>query len=261
MQHASFASSLAYWMTACYGVYSSLGSYWLAPRSITAARLPFFILPSLARLLGFIDFNDFGDLECLRLILNGSLGRLEAFCTLFGQSWGLLKGLLGRAWAGLGEILGHLGHFLEPLGALLGRSPGDLGPLGCLLGRLGGDYNIKKITCTKKINFQTPPTHANRSQVRVLGQNRFLKSCQALGACENDAKHNRFMLHLRRPGGMRRPPAGIIGELRSLHFEICMVLRHRKALRFLRLVLTLSDTRCSTTAGRPAEYQGHTMVV
>ena len=61
------------------------------------ARPPFFILRSGARLLGFIHLGDFGDLECLRLVSGGSLGRLGAFCGLSGRSWGAFGEVLERS--------------------------------------------------------------------------------------------------------------------------------------------------------------------
>ena len=43
-----------------------------SPRGITAARPPFYFLRIGVRLLGFIDFGDFGDLKFLGLVLGGS---------------------------------------------------------------------------------------------------------------------------------------------------------------------------------------------
>ena len=37
------------------------------------------------------------------------------------------------------------------------------------------------------------------------------------------------VIHLGRPGGMRWPPGGIIGGLRTTLFEICSFLRHIRA--------------------------------
>ena len=56
----------------------------------------------------------------------------------------------------LGGVLGLLGCLLGRLGVSLGTLGGVLGPLGRLLGRLRGDQNVTKITCPKKVNFQTP---------------------------------------------------------------------------------------------------------
>ena len=69
-------------------------------------------------------------MECPEAFLAGS-------CGLLRPSWGLL----GRSW--------------RPLGASLGALGGVWGPLGRLLGHLRGDPNVTKITCPKKINFQT----------------------------------------------------------------------------------------------------------
>ena len=65
------------------------------------------------------------------------MGCLWASCGLLRPSWSLL----GRSW--------------RPLGASLGALGGVWGPLGRLLGHLRGDPNVTKITCPKKINFQT----------------------------------------------------------------------------------------------------------
>ena len=65
-----------------------------------------------ARLLGFIDQGDFGEIKCLGLVLGGSSGRQEAFCTLLRRSWGPLR----ASWDALGGILGSLLAILIVLG-------------------------------------------------------------------------------------------------------------------------------------------------
>ena len=114
-----------------------------SPGGITAARPPFCRLRFGVRALGFIDFGELGDLECLGLVLGGSEGRLEAFCILAGHlgwSFEALEAFFGASW-------GALEALLEPPGALLG-------PLGCLLDRLRGDQNLTKITCQTKVNLR-----------------------------------------------------------------------------------------------------------
>ena len=46
------------------------------------------------------------------------------------------------------------------------------------------------------------------------------------------AKKGHRVVFLSRPGGMRRPPGGIIGGSKNSLFEICRYLRHIMALRF-----------------------------
>ena len=87
-----------------------------------------------ARLFGFIDCGDFADLNRLGLLLDGSLGRLAAFCRLLGRSWGPL----GASWDTLGEILGPPERIL--------------GPLGHLCRRLRGDHNITEICKERQTN-------------------------------------------------------------------------------------------------------------
>ena len=72
-------------------------------------------------------------------------GHLWSCRALLAGSWGLLR----RSWSLPGRSWG-------PLGASWGALGGVLGPLGRLLGRLRGDQNVTKITCQKKVNFQTP---------------------------------------------------------------------------------------------------------
>ena len=64
---------------------SGAGGGLTSPRGITAARPPFYRLRIWVRLLGFVDLGNFGDLKCVGLVLDGSQGRLEAFCTLLGR--------------------------------------------------------------------------------------------------------------------------------------------------------------------------------
>ena len=45
-------------------------------------------------------------------------------------------------------------------------------------------------------------------------------------------KRTNFVIHFGRPGGMRRPPGGIIGGAKNSLFEIGRCLRHIMALRF-----------------------------
>ena len=59
-------------------------------------------------------------------------------------------------------------------------------------------------------------------------------------------------IHLGRSGGMRWPPAGIIGGAKNSLFEICRCLRHIRALRF-RDFGVRSSTLCSTPTGRAAD--------
>ncbi len=116
-----------------------------SPRGITAARPLFFFLRFGARPLGYVDFGDLKGLLCL----------LEPL----GVSW--------RVLSPLDRLLGSLEALLEPPGVLLGPS---WGALGGLWGRLRGDPNATKITCPKKVNFQTPKRRVPLQHGRVFGR-------------------------------------------------------------------------------------------
>ena len=66
---------------------------------------------------------------------------MDGVLRLLGPSWSFL----GRSWRPHGASWSALGGMLGPLGRLLGRLRGDR-----------GDQNETKITCQKKIDFQTP---------------------------------------------------------------------------------------------------------
>ena len=93
-----------------------------SPRGIATARPPVRSLRFGARLLGFVDFGDFGDLRCLGRLLGPSWSILRPLGVILGASWGLLGrssgGLgscLGIFWGILGDVLVPLGHLLDPL--------------------------------------------------------------------------------------------------------------------------------------------------
>ena len=81
-------------------------------------------------------------------------------CPFVNSRQGILARHLGWSFAAHVVFLKPSGVLLGPSWSLLGRSWGPLGAswgtLGGLLGRLRGDPNATKITCPKKVNFQTP---------------------------------------------------------------------------------------------------------
>ena len=69
-------------------------------------------------------------------------------------------------------------------------------------------------------------------------------------------------IHLGRPGGMRRPPGGIIGGAKDSLFELCRYLMHIMALRFGDLAFASafgcrSSTLGSAPPGRAADRYAH----
>ena len=148
-----------------------------SPRGITAARPPFFILPVVARPLGFFDIGDLKRLRCLLEpcleFFHFSENNCRTRC--FGKTvWAYALSFfifpktaaepgasekpcahLGRLLGGLGRVLSPLDRLLEASWGLLGRSwrlPGaswaPLGPSWAVLEAIQNNTNIRWKTRT-----------------------------------------------------------------------------------------------------------------